>query len=286
MDILWILAHPDDESFGGAGVIAWAHERGLETGLICATRGEAGEISDPELATPLTLGAVREQELRRAMDVVHLSELRFMGYRDSGMAGTPENDDPRALVQAPREEAIAHLMGQIRELKPRTVITFGPDGVYGHPDHIYIGNVASEAVLEAAGETLPSLGDPWRVESLYHVAVPREIMLAMRARPDGPFRNMSEEEVQLLGTPSAEITHWVDTVDYLDLARKAVVCHATQIADPTQFTADTEQAVGRLRYQQFKRVDLPWSEGSDRHDVIAELEKEHPNRARAVMPLE
>ena len=249
MSNLWILAHPDDESFGGAGVFAWAREQGIATGLVCATRGEAGGISDPALATPITLGAVREQELRGAMNVVELTDLRLMGYRNSGMAGTPENDDPRALINAPREETIAHLVGQIRELRPETVITFGPDGVYGHPDHVYIGDVASEAVLEAARSTMATLGEPWRVSALYHVAVPRDVLIAYRNRDDGPFRYMSEEEFQRLGTPAEEITHWVDTVDYIDISRRAVLHHATQISAPAEIAGDTPQATARLRYQ-------------------------------------
>lgn len=281
MSILWILAHPDDESFGGAGVFAWAREQGIATGLVCATRGEAGGISDPALATPITLGAVREQELRGAMNVVELTDLRLMGYRDSGMAGTPENDDPRALINAPREETIAHLVGQIRELRPETVITFGPDGVYGHPDHVYIGDVASEAVLEAARSTMATLGEPWRVSALYHVAVPRDVLIAYRNRDDGPFRYMSEEEVQRLGTPAEEITHWVDTVDYIDISRRAVLHHATQISAPAEIAGDTPQATARLRYQQLKRMPLPWDENANVPDAIDRLQEQFPNRNRS-----
>ncbi len=280
--ILWIYAHPDDESFGGAGMFAWAKEQGLSTGLVCATRGESGQISDPELATPVTLGAVREMELRRAMNVVELSDLRIMNYRDSGMAGAPENDDPRALINAPREEAITHLVAHIRDLQPETVITFGPDGVYGHPDHVYIGNVASEAVLQAAEATMPSLGEPWRVTALYHVCVPRDVLLAYRARPDGPFKDMSEEEVQRMGTPADEITHWVDTIDYIDIARRTVLQHATQIPNPADFSAETELAVTRLRYQQLKRIALPWDEKVQSTDAIDRLQQQHPNRSRVV----
>ncbi len=280
MGILWILAHPDDESFGGAGMFAWAKEQGLSTGLVCATRGESGQISDPALATPVTLGAVREMELRRAMNVVELSELRIMNYRDSGMAGTPENDDPRALINAPREESIAYIVGHIRDLKPETVITFGPDGVYGHPDHVYIGDVASEAVLQAAEATMPSLGEPWRTGSLYHVCVPRDLLLAYRERPDGPFRDMSEEEVQRLGTPANEITHWVDTIDYVDIGRRAVLHHATQIPHPEDFSADNKESATRLRYQQFKRISLPWDGKIQSRDAIDALQQQHPNRSR------
>ena len=281
MDILWILAHPDDESFGGAGVLVWAHEAGLSTGLVCATRGEAGQINEASLGTPEILGAVRERELRRAMDVVQLSTLRLLPYRDSGMAGTPENQDPRALVQAPRESVIADVVMQIRELRPETVITFGPDGVYGHPDHIFIGDIATEAVLRAAEEANPGLGEPWQVKALYHTAVPREVMMAFRKRADGPFRSMSEEEVAKLGTPSEQITHWVDTIDYFDVARQAILQHRTQIQDMNAFTADTPEVRARLRYQQFTRKPLPWDEQMTHRDAIDRLAQERPNAERA-----
>src|SRR5699024_5636219 len=122
IDLLWVLAHPDDESFGNAGTMLLAHDAGMTTGLVCATRGEAGEIRDPALATRASLPAVREQELRRAMRLAHLDTLRMLGFSDSGMAGTPANDNPRALVQIPFDELVAHVAGQIRELRPRAVI--------------------------------------------------------------------------------------------------------------------------------------------------------------------
>jgi LmbE family N-acetylglucosaminyl deacetylase len=283
MDILWILAHPDDESFGGAGGLVWAHDVGLTTGLVCATRGEAGEISDPALGTPGILGAVRERELRRAMDVVNLTELRLLPYRDSGMAGTAENEDPRSLVQAPWDEAVAHTVFQIRDLKPDTVITFGPDGVYGHPDHIRIGEIATEAVLRAAEDVDLGLGEPWQVKAFYHVAVPREVILEFRKRASSLFAALSEEQLAMLGTPSDEITHWADTIDYLETGRQAIVQHRTQIKDVNDFLADTPQVRDRLRYQQFKRMPLPWDPELTNRDAIDRLVETHPNTDRDAM---
>jgi LmbE family N-acetylglucosaminyl deacetylase len=279
MDILWSLAHPDDESFGGAGTIAWAAKNGLTTGLVCATRGEVGEISEARLGTPATLGAVREQELRGAMNEVGLTELRLLGYRDSGMAGTKENDDPRAFVQAPREEALAHIIAQIRELKPETVITFGPDGGYGHPDHVYIGSLTDEAVLRAADSDQPGLGNPWQVRALYHAAIPREALIAFVKSPDGPFRSMSEEQIQQLGTPSSEITHWVDTIDFIAISRATVMHHLTQIPVAARARFDDDN---RLRYQTFVRQPLPWDGDTPPFDAIDRLQKEHPNTTRSI----
>src|SRR5258705_10827359 len=117
LSILASYAHPDDEQ-GISGTLYACVQRGIRTGLIVATRGEVGEIADPSLATPETLGQVREQELRTAMDMVGVSDVRFLDYRDSGMAGTPENNDPRAFVNANDHEAIWRIVMEIRDFKP------------------------------------------------------------------------------------------------------------------------------------------------------------------------
>src|SRR5260221_12437122 len=101
--ILACYAHPDDEGSVSGTLMAY-QEQGIRTGLLCATRGEVGEIADPSLATPQTLGEVREEELRRAVKWLNLSNLYFINYRDSGMDGTAENQDPRAFINAPEAE--------------------------------------------------------------------------------------------------------------------------------------------------------------------------------------
>ena len=243
IDILWVLAHPDDESFGSAGSMLLAYDAGMTTGLVCATRGEVGEIRDPRLATRQTLAAVREQELRRAMERAKLTELRLLAYRDSGMDGTPENEDPRALVQAPMEEAVAHVVGHIRALRPRVVVTFGPDGVYGHPDHIRIGAVADAAVIAAAEDDQPGLGEPWRIDALYHAASSRERIKASATNPESPFNAMSPEQLDQMGIPEAGITHWIDVSSKYDEKHDVLMQHLTQISRENPMTeADSELA--------------------------------------------
>src|SRR5437763_9703500 len=97
--LLGVFAHPDDEGLISGSLLHY-NARGVETGLITATRGEVGEISDPALATPENLGEVREREMRAAADVLKVNNLWFLGYCDSGMDGTPENRAPRAFVHA------------------------------------------------------------------------------------------------------------------------------------------------------------------------------------------
>ena len=115
LTLMVIFAHPDDETFGIGGTIArYGADPDVRVVLICATRGEAGEISDPKLATPARLGEVREAELRCACRTMGVDSLHFLGYRDSGMVGTEENMDPRALTMADPDEAVGRIVTLIR----------------------------------------------------------------------------------------------------------------------------------------------------------------------------
>jgi LmbE family N-acetylglucosaminyl deacetylase len=277
IDILWVLAHPDDESFGSGGTMLLAHDAGMTTGLICATRGEVGEIRFPHLATRESLAAVREQELRRAMQLAKLTELRLLGYRDSGMAGTPENADPRALVNAPFEEAVAHVAAQIQELRPRSVISFGPDGVYGHPDHIAIGAITDAAVLAAANGDAPGLNMPWKIDAYYHSAASRERIQGSAKNPDSPFRSMPPEELEKMGIPEEQITHWIDAGSKVVLKQRMILEHATQISAENPVSRDTDEfLVEWLGRETYARQDLPWT--TDENDPITQLRDLFPSK--------
>ena len=105
--LLALFAHPDDEAFGSGGTLAHYAASGTMTALVCSTNGDVGEIADPALATPETLWQVRQDELRCAAGMLGVQELIFLGYRDSGMVGTPENEDPRAYINVPADEVVA-----------------------------------------------------------------------------------------------------------------------------------------------------------------------------------
>src|SRR3954449_13218879 len=115
--LLAIFAHPDDEAFTTGSRLATYAAAGAEVVLVCAPRGEVGEISDPALATPETLGQVREGELRCATAALGLSDLILLNYRDSGMIGTAYNTDPRAFMNAEADEVVSQLVGIIRRIK-------------------------------------------------------------------------------------------------------------------------------------------------------------------------
>jgi LmbE family N-acetylglucosaminyl deacetylase len=269
LDILFMYAHPDDESFGNGGTLAWAKSAGLKVGLVCATRGEAGEISDPSLGPPSMLGAIRERELRAAMDLAGVQVIRLLGYRDSGMAGTPENDDPRSLVQAEAEALMADVVFQIRDLRPRIVVTFGPDGGYGHPDHIRIGAAATEGVEIAASGDFPWLGDPWRVSSLYWASICREDIQIVAAHGHPYFSRLSEAQLNTIGTPRAEITHVFDLRPYAAEKVRIMRAHPTQLPfqpEPgSPFDPATRPNIGK---ESFRRIPLPWNAAGDEPDAF------------------
>lgn len=227
--LLAVFAHPDDEAFSSAGTFAALSDQGVAITLICATRGEAGEISDPALANSETLGAVREAELRAAMREVGVSDIRLLGFRDSGMVGAKENDDPRAFVNADVGRVAADVVRAIDELAPAAVVSFGPDGIYGHPDHLMAHRVVLEAFrsMAASGRA--------RIPALYFVAVSRE-RLQERAKSDsGAFAGMTQEQLDRLGTPSAEITTTIRVADQFDRKWAAMMAHRTQMGEKGPF---------------------------------------------------
>lgn len=260
--LLFSFAHPDDESFSCGGTIARATARGAHITIISATRGERGESAIAAINTPETLAAVREQELRLAMARLGVSDVRLLGYWDSGMDGTPSNADPRAFVQIPRDEVVTRLVVQIRALQPAIVVTFGEDGGYGHPDHIAIHYATVEAVrLAAEPEYRPELGKAWRINAFYFTAAPREVLLEFASRNEGPFRHLSEEARLRIGTPNEEITTRVDVASLLELKASAILSHRSQVGDPSRFTADESGKVKHWRmltHEHYVRTPLPW----------------------------
>jgi LmbE family N-acetylglucosaminyl deacetylase len=249
--LLAVFAHPDDETFGPGGTLAYYAAKGLQVILVCATRGEVGEISDPALATPDTLPEVRESELRCAAEALGLAEVVFLNYRDSGMAGTPENDDPRAFISVPADEVIARLVGVVRRLQPQVVLTFAPDGGYGHPDHIAIHR-HTLAAFEAAADPIryPDQGSAWRPARLFYPVFPRSFFLEMRRRLEALGVDTSEfarlEEGGRVGWPDDQIHVTLDVTATLEAKWAAFHCHRTQFRGDNPF--------GRLPEAELKRM--------------------------------
>jgi len=239
--IMAIFAHPDDEGAVGGTLIQLA-QAGHETILVCATRGEVGEISDPALATLDNLGEVREQELRDACDIMGIKHLEFLDYRDSGMDGTDENNDPRAWVQADPDEAKRKIVKLIREYQPDTVITFEPFGWYGHPDHKITSTWVTEAFpLVSDASAYPDIDGAYQPEYLFHAVIVfskfRELMeKAMEEGyiPEDAFDGFEQPQDIQIDTEN-NVTHAINVLSTFDTQREAMMAHKTQFGEDNPF---------------------------------------------------
>jgi LmbE family N-acetylglucosaminyl deacetylase len=267
--LLAIFPHPDDETFSAGGLMAAARDLGHNVILICATRGEAGESGDPSHDTPEKLGKAREAELRAAMKILGVDDVRFLGYRDSGMEGSAEAQNPLAFVQTSVEDAAARLAPMIREIRPDTIVTFGEDGVYGHPDHIHVHHVVKQAVVEAGDQSASS--DAWQTPNMYFATAPREDLEALLARPRSPLASISERARAKLGTPRAEITHSVDVSRWAQQKRDAFAAHRSQTGEGGPLSGSAPETLERrLIMEHFVRAALPWrAEGVDIVEAVA-----------------
>ncbi|MFE5768191.1 N-acetyl-1-D-myo-inositol-2-amino-2-deoxy-alpha-D-glucopyranoside deacetylase [Streptomyces sp. NPDC056485] len=184
--LLLVHAHPDDESINnGVTMAKYAAEGALVT-LVTCTLGEEGEVIPPGLAHLApdrddALGPHRVGELADAMAELGVTDHRFLGgpgrFRDSGMMGAEQNRRPGSFWSTDVDEAAVHLVGVIREVRPQVLVTYDPDGGYGHPDHIQAHRVAMRgAELAAEPSYRRDLGDPWRIGKIYWNRVPRSVV--------------------------------------------------------------------------------------------------------------
>jgi N-acetyl-1-D-myo-inositol-2-amino-2-deoxy-alpha-D-glucopyranoside deacetylase len=237
-----VHAHPDDEVFGTGVTLARLSSEGIRTVLVTATRGEVGEIVDPDLdeagkeAISHKLGEVREEELKVAAEALGVRELRFLDFRDSGMVGTEDNNNPACFHQAKLDEAVRRLVKLIREFRPQVLATYEPFGGYGHPDHIQVHRVSVIAFTAAGDSRLyPELDLPaWQPQKLYYTVIPRswfqQAAKEMRERGiDGPWNN-SEMDTASWGSPDEMLTTRFDGRDFINQKLAAFRAHKTQIA--------------------------------------------------------
>jgi LmbE family N-acetylglucosaminyl deacetylase len=275
--LMAIYAHPDDETFGVGGTMARYAERGVPVTMLCATRGEVGEIAAGSDATPETLGAYREQELRDAMAILGVHDVRFLEFRDSGMAGTPENADPRALHNAPADAVVGPLVAAIRERRPDVICTWDASGGYGHPDHVAVHHHATAAFHAAADPSqYPDGRAPWPTPRLFYTAFPIEefgrIMAAMRERGiDMPgFTDGNGEVAERPDElPRVEPNCIIDVTAYFERKMQAMLAHSTQITPDDPFMRLPEDLrrdfFGR---EYFHRAHPPLTAGATLRDFL------------------
>lgn len=234
--ILVVLAHPDDESFGMGGTLAYYAQQGVEVHLVCATRGEVGEVSPEMLEGYDSIAQLRENELRCAAGTLGLTGVHFLEYRDSGMPGTQDNDHPKALVRAPVDEVASKITCHIREIRPDVVITFDPVGGYHHPDHIAI-HKATVRAFYAAGDpqSFPNGREPFQPAKLYFNVFPRGfVRLAVRVlrlfgQDPTKFGRNRDINLEMIAEDEDYPPHaQVNYKSVFHLKEQADACHASQ----------------------------------------------------------
>jgi len=255
--LLTVHAHPDDEASKGAGTIARYHAEGVRTVLVTATGGEEGEILNPSLNTPAVradIGAVRRRELETAAALIGYDDVVLLGYRDSGMAGSPANADPRCFARVPRDEAVGRLVAEIRRARPQVVVTY-PDeqGHYRHPDHLRVHEI-SVAAFAAAGDpsAYPEAGPAHQPQKLYYTVWS---LAQTRARHEkflelgisSPYAEWFEDGWPGPANETAP-TARIDVSEYYDARRGGLLAHATQIDPSSPFWFGLPEEVDRGLY--------------------------------------
>lgn len=215
-----VLAHPDDESLGTGGTLAKYAAQGIETYVVTATRGERGWFGDQsDYPGPEALGKIREAELLAAAKVLGVRQVSFLDYIDGD------------LDQADPIEAEAKSVGHLRRVRPQVVITFGPEGAYGHPDHIAISQFSTAAVVCAADPNYTDSSDlgAHRVSKLYYMVATQDEIAAYQSVFGDLVMHVDGMERRAAGCEEWAITTRIDTEKYWRTVWQAVSCHQTQL---------------------------------------------------------
>ena len=247
--LMAVHAHPDDEGVQTGGVLALAAAAGTRTVLVTCTNGEMGDSPDglkPESAGHDTAATseLRLRELNAAVGELSVAHLELLGYRDSGMMGWPQNNEPQAFWQTPLDEVTARVADLMERYRPEVVITYDANGLYGHPDHIQ----AHRATFAAAEKT----GIP---QKIYEIAFPRSMMEAFEEmqRQAGVEPEPGDDQAPF-GTPDEQITTTVDVSSVWDAKHAAVFAHASQMANFDFLKMDPEMLKAAFGREYFVRA--------------------------------
>jgi LmbE family N-acetylglucosaminyl deacetylase len=223
--LVCLHAHPDDECIITGGTIARAAKEGHRVVLVVATNGDHGEVPD-DLAEGETLVDRRRAELERSAEVLGIHRIVWLGFKDSGMTGWPQNADPDCLLQADLEQAAVRFAAILHEEAADVVTTYDWHGTYGHPDHIRVHQVAHRAADLA--------GTPKLFDATMNRSAMQRYAEAARASggdmpdfdPDGP-----SDDGNPFGEPEEVITHAVDVSEFVSAKRESIRCHGSQVTD-------------------------------------------------------
>jgi N-acetyl-1-D-myo-inositol-2-amino-2-deoxy-alpha-D-glucopyranoside deacetylase len=235
--LLFVHAHPDDETLTTGATIAHYVARGARVQVVTCTLGEEGEVIGDRWAHLAVdnadqLGGYRISELTAALRALGVDEPVFLGgagrWRDSGMEGTPPRHHQR-FTDAEPAESVGALVAIIRALRPHVVVTYDPNGGYGHPDHIHTHEVTMAAVAASPGSEYP--GEPWTVPKVYWTVMSTTAMAAgLDALDDAPqeWIRVTIDDVSF-GHPDEAIDAVIDVPDQLPAKVAALRAHATQV---------------------------------------------------------
>jgi LmbE family N-acetylglucosaminyl deacetylase len=244
--LLCVFAHPDDESMGMGSTLARYAAEGVGCYLVTATRGERGWMGDPyENPGMAALGRIRTEELRAAGEALGLCEIAYLDYIDGDL-------DLADLAEA-TERIVTHL----RRIHPQVVVTFGPDGSYGHPDHIAISQLTTAALVLSADATYtdPANQPSHRVSKLYYVVDTPELVARYTESFGGISITVDGVERSQVAWPDWAITTRIDGSAYVDTALRAIACHASQLLGlPDLQTLTGEQRLALLGVGTFYRA--------------------------------
>ena len=220
LKLLAIFPHPDDETLGLGSTLARYSAEGIETYLVCATRGERGWF-DSEGPNPGLDGVakIREAELRCAAEHLGLREVRFLGYLDGD------------VDQANPEEIIKKIVGHIRRIQPQVVVAFGPDGNYGHPDHIALSQFTMSALVVAADQNYLDHDKQasHHVSKFYYMVDSVDIVRLSIEAFGGISMDVDGVTRQHVGWEDWQITTRLDNTRFMDAVQKAIKCHRSQL---------------------------------------------------------
>jgi LmbE family N-acetylglucosaminyl deacetylase len=212
LKLLAVLAHPDDESLGFGGTLAKYAAEGVQTYLVTATRGERGRFGAlGKNGDPDEVGRVRETELRAAAAVLGIREVSVLNYPDGGVDAVPP------------ETAIRDIVSHIRRIQPHVIVTFGPEGAYGHPDHIAVSQCTTAAAVCAAGTG-------YRVAKFHYLAWSNSRWDAYQAAFGKLTSMVDGVQRQAAPWPDWAVTTKIDTSAVWPVVWKAVCCHQTQMS--------------------------------------------------------
>ena len=235
LSLLACMAHPSDEAFTIGGTLAFYAGQGVRVHVLFATRGEVGEMDQGLLKGFKSIAERRTHEAKCATDILGVTGIHFLGYRDSGMPGSPDNQHPEAFAAQPVEEAADRLVHHIRRIKPQVVLTHDPIGGYKHPDHIAL-NRATRLAFSLAGDPAYATDEPpFKPEKLYYQTMPKGLLRwavrlgpLLRLDPHHFGRNGDIDLAQLVEEGDFPIHTRIDCRSVSDIRDAANACHISQ----------------------------------------------------------